>query len=146
MRAMPSVEGLIQSAGTYGTHGGHEPPRGDVTHCTCEAHAELLRRIDSIDGKLAMLIRQRHRSQKALLSLREAARRLGIDRSTTLADLIRNGRIKVVQKNSRPVIPAGEIERIERDGFSTAPAAKAPPRKRRRELGKPGDAIRGLTV
>ena len=144
---MPGAEGLIQSAGTYGTHEGHEPQHGDVTDCTCGAHAELLRRIDSIDGKLAVLIRQRHRSQKALISLREAARRLGIDRSTTLADLIRNGRIKVVQKNSRPAIPAGEIERIERDGFSTAPpVAKAPTRKPRRSLGKPGDAIRGLMV
>lgn len=144
---MPGAEGLIQSPGTYGTHEGHEPQRGDATHCTCGAHAELLRRFDAIDGKLAVLIRQRHRSQKALISLREAARRLGIDRSTTLADLIRNGRIKVVQKNSRPAIPAGEIERIERDGFSTAPpAAKAPTRKPRRSLGKPGDAIRGLTV
>ena len=97
---MPGAEGLIQSQGTYGTHEGHEPQRGDATHCTCAAHTELLRRIDSIDGKLAVLIRQRHRSQKALISLREAARRLGIDRSTTLADLIRNGHIKVVQKNS----------------------------------------------
>ena len=122
-------------------------PSAEMSLTADAERTQLLRRIDSLDGKLAVLIRQRHRSQKALISLREAARRLGIDRSTTLADLIRNGRIKVVQKNSRPAIPAGEIERIERDGFSTAPpAVKAPLRKTRRALGKPGDAIRGLTV
>ena len=39
---MPGAEGLIQSPGTFGTHEGHEPLRGDVTHCTCGAHADAL--------------------------------------------------------------------------------------------------------
>lgn len=47
-------------------------PSAEMSPTVHAERTQLLRRIDSIDGKLAVLIRQRHRSQKALISLREA--------------------------------------------------------------------------
>lgn len=92
-------------------------------------------------------MRERRNSQKGLLSMREAARRLGIDRSSTLPELIRTGRIAVVLKGTRPAIPVSEVERIAQEGFGDA-RVKVTARHPRRPKGsgKPGDAIRALTV
>ncbi len=63
--------------------------------------------------ELARHIRMRERR---LLSKREAARRLGIDRGTTLQDLIRSGSLRTVVLAGRLRIPASEIDRIEAGG------------------------------
>ncbi|HZH16126.1 MAG TPA: helix-turn-helix domain-containing protein [Archangium sp.] len=66
-----------------------------------------------------------------LLSLREAARRLGMDRKTTLMKLICTGQLRGVETGGRLRIPASEIERftkLDRPGEPppTVPAG-APP-------------------
>lgn len=73
-----------------------------------------------------------------LLSLREAARRLGVDRNTTLAKLIRTGQLRPVETSGRLRIPAAEIERITKldrrgEPQPSAPTipAPAPPRARK---------------
>jgi hypothetical protein len=91
-------------------------------------------------------MRDRRNSQKGLLSMREAARRLGIDRSSTLPELIRTGRIAVVLKGTRPAIPVSEVERIAQEGFCAARVKVTMRRARTKGSGKPGDAIRALTV
>lgn len=71
-----------------------------------------------------------------LLSLREAARRLGVDRNTTLAKLIRTGQFRTVETSGRIRIPAAEVERFAKTGGTSetpppAPVAPAPPRARK---------------
>ncbi len=57
---------------------------------------------------------------KLLLSLSEAARRLGISRSTTLKQLIASGALYTVKVNQRVRIPAQEINRLCQTGFDTS--------------------------
>jgi len=71
-----------------------------------------------------------------LLSSREAARRLGVDRNTTLAKLIRTGQLRTVETSGRIRIPAAEVERFAKAGSTNetpppAPVAPAPPRARK---------------
>jgi hypothetical protein len=60
-----------------------------------------------------------------LISLRQAARILGISRTRTLPALMRDRRIRVVRVNGRPKIPMEEIARIGREGASDIPTGKA---------------------
>jgi excisionase family DNA binding protein len=53
---------------------------------------------------------------KALLSLAEAARIIGVDRKTTLADLIAAGEIETVPGTRGMRIPRAEVERLVREG------------------------------
>lgn len=69
---------------------------------------------------------------KLLLSKREAAKRLGIDRATTLQQLIDSGRIRIVKIGSRVRIPATELDRLCTDFVQTA----APTKKRAMRLHK----------
>ncbi len=55
-----------------------------------------------------------------VLSLREAAKLLHIDRGSTLLDLIRAGRLRPVPWGRRQRIPLEEVQRLAREGFSTA--------------------------
>ena len=80
--------------------------------------------------------RQRTTPNAQLLSLREAARRLGVDRNTTLAKLIRMGQLRTVETSGRSRIPAAEVERFAKSGGMSEtpppiPAAPAPPRARK---------------
>jgi excisionase family DNA binding protein len=54
-------------------------------------------------------------SPRPFLSLREAARRLGVSRNSTLVDLIADRRIKTVRVNGRVKVPASEVERVIRE-------------------------------
>jgi len=56
------------------------------------------------------------------LTHREAARRLGVDRATTLCELIAAGQIRTVPVGNHARIPIAEIERIAKFG---APASRA---------------------
>jgi hypothetical protein len=60
-----------------------------------------------------------------LLSLREAARVLGVSRNRTLPVLIREGRVRVVTVNGKPKIPADEVERISREGTGAFTPSRA---------------------
>lgn len=82
-----------------------------------EAIAEVNRRLEQLTAEVARLrsdLRPR-RAGQPLLSLREAARRLGVSRNSTLQDLIRDRRIRTTRVNGRVRIPATEIERLIRE-------------------------------
>lgn len=49
---------------------------------------------------------------KGLLSYREAAKLLGVDRNTTLKEMIRRGLLHAVKCGGRNRIPAGEVQRL----------------------------------
>lgn len=63
---------------------------------------------------------------KALLSMSEAARRLGVSRNSTLPAMIAAGVVRVVQFGKRTRIPAQEINRLCVEGFT---AQETKPRK-----------------
>jgi|SRR5712664_292710 len=62
--------------------------------------------------------RQPRGGDTRLLSLRGAARRLGVSRGRTLPDLIAERKVKTVTVAGRVKVPMSEIERIEREGAS----------------------------
>ena len=70
-----------------------------------------------------------------LLSKREAARRLGIDRNRGLRALIETGQLNVVKKNGADAVPAAEVERLAREGFDTVAVPR--PRRRRSRVRTP---------
>jgi predicted DNA-binding protein (UPF0251 family) len=72
-----------------------------------------------------------------LLSFRQAARRLGINRGTTLRALIERGLIHTVAAKARRKIPVAEIERLERDGYDL----DQPISKKRRRSSPQIDAV-----
>ncbi|MFY0526121.1 hypothetical protein ACN28I_24235 [Archangium gephyra] len=74
-------------------------------------------------------VRQQRKASSGLLSKKEAARRLGVDRATTLAQFIASDRIKTVDVNGHQRIPVSEIERILSEGL---PATEEPRPKTRR--------------
>ncbi|WP_242394820.1 helix-turn-helix domain-containing protein [Anaeromyxobacter oryzisoli] len=59
---------------------------------------------------------------KELLSKRAAARMLGVDRGTTLEELVRDGRLRTVDVGGRPRIPRSELERVLAAGVPQAEA------------------------
>lgn len=75
------------------------------------------------------------RGSGELLSKREAARRLRIDRGTTLEELLRSGRLRAVPALSGKGvrIPSAEVERLQREGLQpgATPAMSAPRKPRR---------------
>lgn len=83
-----------------------------------------------------------------LLSQREAARRLGVDRNTTLVALIRTGQLRTVEVNGKRKVPASEVERLAQEGFdSTMPEPRRrAPRPRPAGSRSPGDVIRALKL
>lgn len=71
---------------------------------------------------------------KLLLSVREAARLLGVGRGSTFAEMMRTGEIRVVKVAGRIKVPRSEVDRIVRDGTEPCPY---PVRERRRR--EPGE-------
>lgn len=67
----------------------------------------------------AVPARQQRKGRAELLSKKEAARRLGVDRTTTLEKFIASGRLKTVEINGRVRIPRTEVERILSEGVPT---------------------------
>jgi excisionase family DNA binding protein len=102
---------------------------------------------NAVAAEIAPLLRRLGRAERRLLSKREAARRLGIDRGTTLQDLIRSGEIRTVVLAGRVKIPASEIERLEAGGNNprSLPAARERAPRARRST-SPGQAIRALKI
>ncbi len=77
--------------------------------------ADVVRRLDALQAEVREL-RPRRPNPRPLLSLREAARRLGVSRNSTLAGLIHDRRIKTVRVAGRIKVPAVEVERLIREG------------------------------
>jgi excisionase family DNA binding protein len=103
--------------------------------------------VSQLRAELRALLSLGKRQGKVLLSLREAARRLGVDRNSTLRELIQNGRLRVVSANGKLRVPATEVERLALEGFDSSPSpARRFRAARTRVEGNPGDAIRKLKL
>jgi excisionase family DNA binding protein len=125
---------------------------------------ELAEQLDRVERLLLDLVRERGASRAANappLSKREAARRLGIDRGTTLEDLIREQKLQTVPAlNGKGVrIPAHEVERLLREGLpgvaastpavaGSTPARRSPTRGRQKPAGaaETARAIRSIPI
>jgi excisionase family DNA binding protein len=69
---------------------------------------------------------------KELLSKRAAAKLLGVDRGTTLEQMIADGRLRTVDVGGRPRVPRAELERVLAAGLPRAePRARRAPRARK---------------
>jgi hypothetical protein len=91
---------------------------------TVEDLAAMMERLEHKLDALLERERPRRRNQESrLLTKRETARRLGVDRCTTLEDLLRNEHLRAVPYRAGVRIPASEVERLEREGIPD-PAAK----------------------
>ena len=82
-------------------------------------------------------------SPRQVLSLREAARQLGIDRNRTLKALLASGQVRTVQVNGKKKIPASEVDRLAQHGFDTSRTV-AKPRAPRRKA--PATGIRSIEL
>jgi hypothetical protein len=99
-------------------------------------------------------LQRRHRkpvdSSKQLLTQVDAARELGVDRRTTLADLIADGQLTTVPgPRGRPRIPRSEVERLVQTGIPARGQRRTSPRRASRAVKRPTDvgaAIRALPV
>lgn len=60
---------------------------------------------------------------RLVVSKREAAHLLGIDRGRTLGELLRSGRLRAIPWGRGERIPLEEVQRLAREGF-TSPSAK----------------------
>lgn len=78
---------------------------------------QLLAEIAELKARVEALESAKRRSSVRLLSKREAARRLGIDRGTTLEILIHTKQLKLVHAGKRKRIPEPEVERLVREGY-----------------------------
>lgn len=88
--------------------------------------AALREEIRALRREVAALALRWGEHAPALLSMRQAAKRLGIGRTDTLPHLIAQRRIRTVTLAGRTKIPLSEIERIEHEGTGTmAPSTRA---------------------
>jgi hypothetical protein len=69
-----------------------------------------------LEERFLRLARPPRRHESRLLSLAAAARWLGVDRKTTLLDLIYDQRLRTVMVGNRCKVPLVELERIEWEG------------------------------
>jgi hypothetical protein len=92
---------------------------------------ELSATLERVERKLDALLSRERRSQAAAVGKREAARLLGVDRSTTLEALIRDGVVKTVTVAGRLRITRDEIARVLSVGV---PSPSLPHRERRSRM------------
>ena len=78
---------------------------------------ELARRVVSLEKRVHSLESARRKGTKLFVSRREAARRLGIGRDTTLEFLIRTKQLRVVRAGKWGRIPLRDVERVAQEGF-----------------------------
>jgi excisionase family DNA binding protein len=78
---------------------------------------DLARRIAELEKRVHSLETARRKGTKLFVSRREAARRLGIGRDTTLEILIRPKQLRVVKAGKWGRIPLRDVERVAQEGF-----------------------------
>jgi excisionase family DNA binding protein len=93
--------------------------------------------------------RRQRSAGSELLSKKEAARRLGVDRATTLEGLIASGNLKTVPFNGRVRIPLAEVERVLNEGIPQRDTSRSKARRPIRvntpkPSDSPGEEIRKL--
>lgn len=81
-------------------------------------------------GAMTTTKTNRRGASSILVSKREAARRLGIDRNKALPALIHSGQLASVSKNGATAIPVVEIERLAAEGFDTSLTKQRAKRRR----------------
>ena len=110
---------------------------------------DVVKLLESIQQQINELksSQTRPRKPKLLLSLREAAARLGVDRNTTLHDLIGLGLLKTVEANGKTKVPATEVERLATEGFQTEGVGKPRKKARKQQPDEPSwDAVRAFKL
>ena len=131
----------------------------DAKERAVEINRLLLAQLKAGPGFLALPVpamahaptRRQRKTGAELLSKKEVARRLGVDRATTLEGLIASGNIKTVLFNGRVRVPVVEVERILSEGI---PAVGTPRLRMRRPAHastpklseSPGEKIRKLKL
>jgi excisionase family DNA binding protein len=129
----------------------------DAEERAVEVNRLLLARLSAGSGPLTLPVptvvptpaRRQRKTGAELLSKKEAARRLGVDRATTLEQLIASGHIKTVPFNGRVRIPLAEVERVLNEGIpsmdTVRPKARRPMKTATSPRSEsPGAAIRNL--
>jgi excisionase family DNA binding protein len=82
---------------------------------------------------------------RLVLSKREAAHLLGVDRGRTLGELLRSGQLRAVPWGKGERIPLEEVQRLAREGFR-APGAKPRASHPRRKAKTDPVALRKLDL
>jgi excisionase family DNA binding protein len=108
--------------------------------------AETVARLAAAVTGLARALKTERRSNESAVAVgkREAARRLGVDRSTTLEEMIKSGVLKVVKIGARIRIPVAELDRLAEVG--TATPARALKRRERRSAVTDAEAIERIDL
>lgn len=124
--------------------------QSDLLARQTELLRDVHRALEQLLAEVRLLARltQGNAGDRALLTLRAAARRLGVDRGTTLANMIADREIRTVRLKGKLRIPASEIERICREGTTrraTSPRLTPLPQPQERSR-SPGAAIRALKL
>ncbi len=93
---------------------------------------EGIERIASALERMVRILSRSSKRDRALLSMRRAAEELGVDRNSTLCDLIDAKRIRTIKmKNGRKLIPASEIRRFTEIFDASRPGPDRRPRSQR---------------
>lgn len=82
---------------------------------------------------------------RLVLSRREAAFLLGVDRGSTLGELIRSGQLRTIPWGRGERISLEEVQRLAREGFRLAGAKPRPSNSRRKASADPA-ALRKLDL
>ncbi len=85
-------------------------------------------------------------SARLVLSKREAAHLLGIDRGRTLGDLLRSGQLHAVPWGKGERIPLEEVQRLAREGYRVAGKQPRPSNPRHRSRQCDPEALRKLSI
>ncbi|WP_375757421.1 helix-turn-helix domain-containing protein [Corallococcus exercitus] len=126
----------------------------DAEERAVEVNRLLLARLSAGSGVLALPVptvvptpaRRQRKTGAELLSKKEAARRLGVDRATTLEQLIASGHIKTVPFNGRLRIPLAEVERVLNEGIPSMDTARPKARRPVKTVTSPGSESPGAAI
>jgi hypothetical protein len=106
---------------------------------------DLLAAVLRIERKVDALSHRRGGPPAELLSMRAAAKLLGVDRGVTLPALLKTQRVRTVMVAGRPRVPRAALERVLLEGAPTStPAPRA--RHTRPALASEPSALRALKL
>jgi excisionase family DNA binding protein len=93
-------------------------------------------------AEIRALVSGRGPARREVVSKREAARMLGIDRGATLSALIADGHLRAVEIRGRACIPRADVERV----IATGAPGSTPAPKRRPGASGGAAALRSLAL
>ncbi len=115
-------------------------PSMQIVRAIRELGADICAKLDEVTKQL------KPKEEKALLSLRAAAKLLGVARDSTLKELIVSGWLKTVDVNGRKKIPAAEVERLAHEGWELPQRSRRRPKIAKRGSGNPAEEIRSIKI